>query len=395
MLHRLDPLPPDPLLGLTDRFNADKRDTKVDLGVGMYQNEAGEVAVMRAIREAEELVLKDLTTLAYVGPPGVADFVLHAPKLVLGDTVPEDHISCVQAVAGTGALYLLMSLVKTAYPDSTIWLPAPTWPNHHNVAARAGLKVKTYPYYDRATHQVVFDQMTQALKEAGEEDVVLFHACCHNPTGGDPTPQQWQILANQAREQGFQVLMDCAYLGLGDGLVQDAVGIQTMAATIPELLIALSASKSFGVYRERLGAAIVVSPNDNTRQIAQSQLNQIARSTYSVAPAHGATVVGKVLTTPELYADWVDEVEEMGARLRGLRQGLAQRLKELTGTDRFDFITKEKGMFSFLGLTEAQVDRLIEDHGVYAVNSSRINVGGLREANLDYVAQAIAEVITD
>lgn len=395
MLHLLEPLPPDPLLGLTDRFNADTRDTKVDLGVGMYQNEAGEVPVMRAVRKAEEKVLSELTTLSYVGPPGVRDFVRHFPKLVLGDTVPDDHVACVQAIAGTGALFLLMSLVKKAYPDATIWLPTPTWPNHHNVAAQAGLTVKTYPYYDKATHQVTFDATVEALKEVGEHDVVLFHACCHNPAGGDPTPEQWQMLADQAKAQGFQVLMDSAYLGLGDGLEKDVIGIQTMARTIPELMIALSASKCFGVYRERVGAAVVVSPDDETREIAQSQVSQIARSTYSVAPAHGATVIAKILTDPELYKEWVDEIEEMGARLRSLREALADRLHERTGSNRFDFITKEKGMFSFLGITPEQVDRLIKEFGVYAVNSSRINVGGLRTANLDYVANAITTVIAE
>ena len=218
MLHRLEPLPPDPLLGLTDRYNADTRDTKVDLGVGMYQDDTGEVPVMRAVRKAAHLTLEELTTLSYVGPPGVADFVANAPKLVLGTTVPDENVACVQAVAGTGALFLLMSLVKKAYSDATIWLPNPTWPNHHNVAAAAGLAVKTYPYYDQAAHQVTFDAMVDALQTAGEHDVVLFHACCHNPAGGDPTPEQWQILADVAKAQGFQVLMDCAYLGLGDGL---------------------------------------------------------------------------------------------------------------------------------------------------------------------------------
>lgn len=395
MLHRLEPLPPDPLLGLTDRYNADTRDTKVDLGVGMYQDDTGEVPVMRAVRKAAHLTLEELTTLSYVGPPGVADFVANAPKLVLGTTVPDENVACVQAVAGTGALFLLMSLVKKAYSDATIWLPNPTWPNHHNVAAAAGLAVKTYPYYDQAAHQVTFDAMVDALQTAGEHDVVLFHACCHNPAGGDPTPEQWQILADVAKAQGFQVLMDCAYLGLGDGLDQDVIGIQTMATTVPELLIALSASKCFGVYRDRVGAAIVISPDQDTRKIAQTQLSQIARSTYSVAPAHGATVIAKILTTPELYKDWEEEIEEMGARLRSLRQGLADRLRERTGTDRFDFITGEKGMFSFLGITPEQVNRLIKDYAIYAANSSRINIGGLRESNLDYVADAIAAVIAD
>ena len=395
MLHRLEPLPPDPLLGLTDRYNADTRDTKVDLGVGMYQDDTGEVPVMRAVRKAAHLTLEELTTLSYVGPPGVADFVANAPKLVLGTTVPDENVACVQAVAGTGALFLLMSLVKKAYSDATIWLPNPTWPNHHNVAAAAGLAVKTYPYYDQAAHQVTFDAMVDALQTAGEHDVVLFHACCHNPAGGDPTPEQWQILADVAKAQGFQVLMDCAYLGLGDGLDQDVIGIQTMATTVPELLIALSASKCFGVYRERVGAAIVISPDQDTRKIAQTQLSQIARSTYSVTPAHGATVIAKILTTPELYKDWEEEIEEMGARLRSLRQGLADRLRERTGTDRFDFITGEKGMFSFLGITPEQVNRLIKDYAIYAANSSRINIGGLRESNLDYVADAIAAVIAD
>ena len=395
MLHRLEPLPPDPLLGLTDRYNADTRDTKVDLGVGMYQDDTGEVPVMRAVRKAAHLTLEELTTLSYVGPPGVADFVANAPKLVLGTTVPDENVACVQAVAGTGALFLLMSLVKKAYSDATIWLPNPTWPNHHNVAAAAGLAVKTYPYYDQAAHQVTFDAMVDALQTAGEHDVVLFHACCHNPAGGDPTPEQWQILADVAKAQGFQVLMDCAYLGLGDGLDQDVIGIQTMATTVPELLIALSASKCFGVYRDRVGAAIVISPDQDTRKIAQTQLSQIARSTYSVTPAHGATVIAKILTTPELYKDWEEEIEEMGARLRSLRQGLADRLRERTGTDRFDFITGEKGMFSFLGITPEQVNRLIKDYAIYAANSSRINIGGLRESNLDYVADAIAAVIAD
>lgn len=395
MLHRLDPLPPDPLLGLTDRFRADSRPHKVDLGVGMYQDEAGNVQVMRAIRAAEEEYLRELSTLSYVGPPGVRDFVDHFYKLALGDTVPDSHVASVQSIAGTGALFLLMSLVKKAYPDARIWLPVPTWPNHHNIADRAGLEVRTYPYYDKATHQVTFEAMTEALTEAGPHDVVLFHACCHNPAGGDPTPEQWKILADQAANQGFQVLMDSAYLGLGDGLEADAEGMKIMAATLPELMIALSASKSFGVYRDRVGAAIVVSPNSQTRYIAQSQLNQIARSVYSVSPAHGATVIAKVLTNPEYFQMWRDEVEEMGARLRYLRETLSEKLRVLTDSDRFDFITQEKGMFSFLGLSEDQVARIIDDFAVYCVSSSRINVGGLRDANLDYVANAVATVIRD
>ncbi|WP_336250413.1 aromatic amino acid transaminase [Stomatohabitans albus] len=395
MLHHLEPLPPDPLLGLTDRFNSDTRDTKVDLGVGMYQNEAGEVPVMRAIRKAEHRVLDSLTSLAYVGAPGVKAFVTHAPTLVLGNTVSPDRVACLQTIAGTGALYLIMALVKRASPDATLWLPNPTWPNHHQIAEQTGLSVKTYPYYDRATHWVTLEAAMDALADAGPNDVVLFHACCHNPTGGDPTVLQWEQLADLAHTQGFQVLMDTAYLGLGDGLVEDAQSIQIMANKLPELFVALSASKSFGIYRERVGAAIVVTRDTAIRDIAQSQMTQIARSTYSLAPAHGGAVVGTVLADDALYQEWADEIEEMGARLRALRNGLADRLANLTGSDRFDFIRHEKGMFSFLGISAAQVDQLIDQFGVYAVSSSRINIGGLREANLDYVANAIAQVIAD
>jgi aspartate aminotransferase len=303
----------------------------------------------------------------------------------------EARVGAVQSTGGCGALRLGAELVNRLRPGTPTWVSTPTWPNHEPLLGDAGLKIHAYPYYDHDVHAVDDDAMLAALATLGRDDVVVLHGCCHNPCGADLTRQQWDAVADLALERGFTPFVDIAYHGLGDGLDEDAYGVRTLAARLPELLVAYSCSKNFGLYRERAGLVCAVTSRAETAAAARSQLNSIARGIYSMPPAHGAAIVGHILADDELTASWRTELADMRGRLLRMRRLFADRMAQ-RGAE-FGFIADERGLFSFLGISPAQVERLRDDHSVYLVGSSRINVAGITEANVDRLADALAAVL--
>ncbi len=396
MLENLSPLPPDPILGTTVACRNDPNPDKVDLGVGVYKDASGNTPVFAAVSAAESRVLAQQPTKVYVSPPGDARFIAGITRELFGPdnhVIAEGRIGAVQAPGGSGALRLGAGLLLRAKAGTQLWVPTPTWGNHIPLMGAAGLDIQQYPYYDRGSHLIQFEQMLATLAGRGPGDVVLIHGCCHNPCGADLSPEQWDAVADVAERRGFTPYVDFAYHGLGEGMEEDSYGVRLLASRVPEMLIAYSASKNFGLYRERTGLAITVNATSDGAATDTSQMANIARELYSMPPAHGASIVGEILDDADLTASWKGEVTQMRTRINGLRALLSDTLREVTGTDEFDFIAGERGMFSFLGLTPEQVQSLQREHSVYPIPSSRINVAGITEGNVGYVAKAIAAVV--
>ncbi len=396
MFQSIQPLPPDPILGLSAAYRADTNPKKVDLGVGVYKDAAGNTPVMRSVKAAEEYLLKNQASKAYVGPTGFADYNAAVAKMLLGDELLASlggRRVTVQSPGGCGGLRLAAEFIQKANPGATIWVSDPTWANHVPLLGSAGLKIEQYPYYDYQTHSVRFDEMLACLQKVGSDDLVLLHGCCHNPSGADLTKEQWQAVRDVALENGFTVFIDLAYQGLGDGLEEDVYGVRLLAESLPELIVVSSCSKNFGLYRERTGAATVICENDSLGSAATTLLAASARANYSMPPDHGAAIVELVMNTPELHGDWDLELREMRDRINSLRSILVSRLTEAGVDQDFSFIEKEKGMFSFLGVSKEQIQTLINDFSIYIVNSSRINVASINEENIDYLVSGIASVL--
>jgi aspartate aminotransferase len=395
MLESLPPLPPDPILGTTVACRNDPNPRKVDLGVGVYKDESGRTPVFAAVREAEQRVLAAQDTKAYVSPPGDARFIDRVTRLLFGEDHPvlaDGRVGAVQATGGSGALRLAAGLLLRAQPGTQVWVPTPTWDNHIPLLGAAGLDLQQYPYYDIPSHSLRFDEVHDALKQRGPGDVVLLHGCCHNPCGADLTAEQWDVVGDLAEERGFTPLVDVAYHGLGEGLDEDAYGVRSLAARLPELLVSYSTSKNFGLYRERAGLAVTVNASAAGAATDTSQMANVARQLYSMPPAHGASIVGEILDDAELTRSWAGEVAAMRARITDLRHLLADRLRDVLQTDEYDFIAREHGMFSFLGLSPEEVQRLQREHSVYPIPSGRINVAGISPDNVEDVARAVAAV---
>ncbi len=394
MLQNLDILPADSILGLAAQCAADPNPDKVDLTVGIYMNEAGVCPVFEAVQQAQHRLDQQETTKAYLPPAGDAAFNEGIRRLTLGDdsaALRDGRVTSIQTPGGCGALRIGAEIVHAAAPGARVWVSDPTWPVHIPLVGSVGLQFQTYRYYDSASHGVDFDGMVQDLRAARAGDVVLLHGCCHNPCGADLSLAQWQTLADMAQQQGFVPFVDIAYQGLGDGLDADAAGLRTLVAQLPEVIIAASCSKNLGLYRERTGAAVFVCPDERSATAVLSQAAVAARRVYSMPPAHGAILAGMVFSDDALRAQWQQELAGMCDRINGLRTRLRGELERLTGDD-YGFIEAEKGMFSFLGLTPEQARRLREEHSVYMLDSSRINVAGINERNLAYLANAIAAV---
>lgn len=390
--------PPDPILRLIADFRADPRTDKVDLGVGVYKDEAGHTPIMAAVKDAERRVFAGEDSKTYIGPAGVPEFNAEIQQLTLGAGHPAltgGRVITVLTPGGCGALRVGAELVKRAAPGATIWVSDPTWANHIPLLGNAGLKIREYPYYDRANSTLRFDAMMSALAEAARGEVVLLHGCCHNPCGADLDLEQWRAVADLAERRGFLPFVDLAYQGLGDGLDADAAGLRLLAERVPEMLVASSCSKNFGLYRERVGSLSVVGETAQRAEIAVSHVNNIVRGIYSMPPSHGGAIVAEILRDPALESQWRTELGAMRDRINGLRRLLREKLTARGVARDFAFIERERGMFSFLGLSEAQVARLIGEFGIYMVNSSRINVAGISQANVDYVVEALAAVIAD
>ncbi|WGS21860.1 MULTISPECIES: amino acid aminotransferase [unclassified Bradyrhizobium] len=393
MFEQLDVAPPDKILALIDLYRADTRTQKVDLGVGVYKDRDGKTPIMRAVRKAEERLLRAQDSKTYLGLAGDVGFNAAMLRLVFGDSVETSRVRVAQAPGGSGALRLLAELLRRTKPDGIIWVSRPTWPNHVPTMRGAGLQIAEYEYFDAGSGTVKFEAMLADLAKAKAGDIVLLHGCCHNPTGANLTIAQWQRVAALLVERALLPFIDIAYQGFGDGLEADAEGLRIVAAKAPEMVVASSCSKNFSVYRDRVGAAMVLGRNAAQADIAMSHMLAAARALYSMPPDHGAAAVRIVLDDPALRSEWEAGLEEMRQRMLRLRVAFADALRRQSNSDRFDFIAEHRGMFSRLGLTGAQIDGLRNEHAVYMVGDSRINVAGLPEDRLDDLAKAIVSVL--
>ncbi|MCV6823270.1 MULTISPECIES: aromatic amino acid transaminase [Halocynthiibacter] len=391
MLTNLKPQPADKILELIGMYRADPRPNKIDLGVGVYKNAEGVTPVMRAIKAAEKQLWEAETTKSYTGLAGEPAFHDAMIELVLGTSVERDRIAAAATPGGTGAIRQAMELVMLASPEATIWVSHPTWPNHLSIIKHLGLPLKEYRYFDSETRAVDFAGMAEDLAGVKAGDIVLLHGCCHNPTGANLTLAEWAEVISILQDTGATPLIDIAYQGFGDGLEEDAAGLRMVASEMPECLIAASCSKNFGVYRERTGILMAISETAKNTGVTQANLAYLNRQNFSFPPDHGARLVTMVLTDDALRADWKAELEEVRVGMLGLREQLASELQRLSGSDRFGFLAQHRGMFSRLGTTPELVQKLREDHGIYMVSDSRLNIAGLNKNTVPVLAEAIVK----
>ncbi|NOH83803.1 aspartate/tyrosine/aromatic aminotransferase [Vibrio sp. 03-59-1] len=382
----------DPILSLSVAYRNDARADKVDLGIGVYRNSQGETPIMQAVKMAQDIVVETQKTKAYVGLAGCEEFNQSMIDLLLTDTSAIGRVAAIQTPGASGALRMLGDLMKIAQPDTTVWISNPSYVNHKPVMEAAGLNVRFYHYFSPQTKQVDTSRMLDDLSNAGVNDVVLLHGCCHNPTGADIDFSAWQAITELSQKNGFTPFVDIAYQGFGDGLEEDAKGLRYMADNVEEMLITTSCSKNFGLYRERTGAAIVVGKSNHDVANAKGKLLTLARSTYTMPPDHGAALVKTILQDQQLTSIWKTELYEMQQRLVSLRHSLCNEFRTVHNTDQFDFIESHKGMFTVLGFNSEQMLQLREQFGIYAVGDGRINIAGLSEQHIPFVARSIVQV---
>jgi aspartate/tyrosine/aromatic aminotransferase len=396
MFETLQLAPPDPILGLTDAFRRDPNPNKINLGVGVYQDEAGKTATLECVKRAEAKLLAAGAPKTYLAIEGTAEYGKHVRALLFGKDsalVSDGRAVTAQSPGGTGALRLAGDVAHARMGLKRLLVSDPTWANHQAIFQAAGLKTENYAYYDAASKGLNFAGMLADLEKAGPSDLVLLHACCHNPSGVDPSPAQWQQLAEVAQKRGFLTLFDFAYQGFGDGVEQDALPVRLFAERGLELMICSSFSKNFGLYNERVGALTLLTTSKDAGDKALSQLKSTIRSNYSSPPSHGGAVVSTVLSDPELAALWLREVDAMRDRIARMRVLFVETLKQKGVKQDFSFITGQKGMFSFAGISPEQVDRLRDEFGIYAVRSGRINVAGMSESTMDRLCNAVVAVL--
>ncbi|QDY70323.1 aromatic amino acid transaminase [Qingshengfaniella alkalisoli] len=389
MLGRLQPTAPDKILKLMAMFRDDPRINKVDLGVGVYRSAEGTTPVLRAVAEAEAQILRDQTTKSYTALAGDPAFHQALGDLVLGDTADWSRIAAIATPGGTGAFRQAIELVRRTKSDGQVWVPDPSWPNHAAILSETGTPWRSYRYVDRNTGMLDRDGMLTDLQGAKRGDVVLLHGCCHNPTGVDLDLKDWDQIAAICEQTGAMPLIDIAYQGFGRGLEQDAQGVRLIASRLPEALIGASCSKNFGLYRERVGLLLALTDGQTQQAVTQGAMEWLNRLSYAFPPDHGARVVTKVLSSPQLCDNWLTELEEMRSRIERLRRQFAHALTEATGRDRYGYIERGKGMFCLLPATPDHVAALRESHGVYVIDDGRLNVAGLSEDTIPQVAAAI------
>jgi aspartate aminotransferase/aromatic-amino-acid transaminase len=388
--------PPDPILGLTEAYRKDANAQKVNLTSGVYMDESGVNPVLRSVKQAERMLLELEKTKDYLGMGGDESYARAVQRFMLGaqhPVVTEGRAATVQTPGGTGALRVGGEFLRTQFPGATMWVSDPTWPNHHGIFKNAGLKVDTYPYYDAATHGLKFGAMLAALEQIPDGDIVLLHGCCHNPTGVDPTPDQWDQLVALFVRRPIIAFVDFAYQGFGRGVEDDAYAVRAFASAGLELVITSSFSKNFGLYRERVGALTVVTGSSKEVSAVLSRVKLTIRANYSNPPAHGAKVVELVFSEAELRKLWEQEVVEMRDRIHEMRRLFVETLKKYGVKRNFDFLMDQQGMFSFSGIGKEEVIRLRERYGIYLVENGRINVAAMTRARMDYICQSIAEVL--
>ena len=393
MFELLKSQPSDKIMELMVLYSEDSRADKLDLGVGVYKDANGITPIMKAIKESERSLLENQISKSYVGLLGSLEFCKEINYLVLNNEIEEKRLACAQTPGGTGAIHQLLLLLRSTGFSGTVWISDPTWPNHEAILKHLGLKLKKYAYFDEETCEVDFDKMQRDMNNVQQQDVVILHGCCHNPTGANLSLDQWRVLSNTFKEKRVLPLIDLAYQGFGDGLTEDTEGLRKMMAEVPEAMVAVSCSKNFGVYRDRVGVAIAMSENQNQKLVALDNLKSLNRLTFSFPPDHGAAVVNQILKDKSLKKLWKEELEQMRIHMLSLRKSLAQSLARETNSDRFNFVERHRGMFSKLGLTETQVETLRAENGIYMVSDSRINIAGLRHEIIGSLAQSIAKVI--
>ncbi|MFG6565145.1 aromatic amino acid transaminase [Sulfitobacter sp. 1A13421] len=391
MFETLKAQPADKILALVQAYREDPRDTKIDLGVGVYKDASGNTPVMRAVKAAEQRIWENQDTKVYTGLAGDPTYTNAMAALVLGDAVPRGAIAAAATPGGTGAVRQAFELVRMANPEARVFVSDPTWPNHLSILSYLGMEVVNYRYFDSATGGVNFDGMIEDLKTAKKGDVVLLHGCCHNPTGANLNSAEWDAVIEVLQSTGAVPMIDIAYQGFGDGLEADAAATRKVATSVPECLIAASCSKNFGIYRERTGILMLVAA-EAAQGLNQATLAFLNRQNYSFPPDHGARIVSTILTDDELKADWMAELEDVRDGMLDLREQLAGELQKLSGSDRFGFLAQHRGMFSRLGTTPDKVDALREKHGIYMVGDSRMNIAGLNQNSVPILARAIIDV---
>jgi len=392
---QLKPLPADAILGIMQLFRADEFPGKVDLSVGVYQDDDGNTPILECVKRAEKIIYDTEKTKSYVAPAGNADFNRHVETLLFGENNPltrDRRIATLQGPGGSGALSVAAHLIQRARPGARVFCSDPSWPNHVPLLSLAGLQLQPYPYYDFEAHRVDFERMVATIETMKAGDYLLLHGCCHNPCGADLSESQWRVVADLCSRLGVIPFIDFAYQGLARGLEEDAYGVRLMSEAVPEFIVVSSYSKNFGLYRERVGACSIVFENPSHRDGVVTNLANVARSLYSMPPDHGAAIVATILGDEELRRLWYAEVDAIRNRLNGQRKLLVDKLAERGTRSDFSFIANECGMFSFLGFPREKVVRLREQFHVYMVESSRINVAGVNSRNVDYVVEAIAAV---
>ncbi len=392
MFDALVPQQADKIIRLMQMFRDDPREGKIDLGVGVFRDAQGRTPVMRAVKAAEARILAAQDTKSYVALAGDPAFLTAMRHLILGDTVPAGRIAAAAMPGGTGAVRQVFELVRRANPGATVWISDPTWANHPSILATLAIPVRTYRYYDSASGGLDLPGMLADLDQAARGDLVLLHGCCHNPTGADLTLADWSVVADLLGRRGAVPFVDLAYQGFGEGVEADAAGLRVLAAHLPEVLIAASCSKNFGLYRERVGVVLAVCADAGTQRLVQGTLAWLNRQSFAFPPDHGARVVTTILEDDALRADWLAELGTMRAGMDANRAALAAALRTETGSDRFGFLAAHRGMFSLLGLTEAEVAHLRTGHGIYMVDDSRLNIAGLTAATIPIVARAVASL---
>jgi len=398
MFEQLDAIPPDPILGIIAAHAADPNPKKIDLGIGVYRDEHGNTPILECVARAEKILLETQTTKAYLGPPGIAGFNAAISELIFGphsDAIGQQRVCTIQTPGGTAALRVAADLIKVAMPDAELWASDPTWGNHHALFGAAGLRLHSYPYFDRNNSDLCFTEMIGALKQRGPGDVVLFHACCHNPCGVSPDPEQWQEIADLATERGFTPFVDIAYMGFERGVEPDCLGVRLLTQQCPEVVVASSCSKNFAMYRERVGALSIVAKDAKRAAAIESVIHNVTRANYSMPPTHGPAVVDIILHTGELRSQWLAELAGMRDRINGLRQTLSDKIAASAIERDFSFLARQSGMFSFLGISRQLVARMRDELSIYMIGSSRINIASLNHSNMDYFVEALATVLKD
>jgi len=388
--------PRDPILGLTEAFQADIRPTKVNLGVGVYTDESGKLPLLGAVRDAERLRVEQMPARGYLPIDGLATYDRAVQSLLFGadsELISQGRVCTAQAIGGTGALRIGADLLKRFVPDADVWISDPSWENHRALFEAAGFKVNTYPYHDEQTDGVAFDAMKACLSALPARSIIVLHACCHNPTGADLSPAQWREVVALCKDADLVPFLDMAYQGFADGIAQDGLAVRLFAESGLDFLVSSSFSKSFSLYGERVGALSVVCTDKDESTRLVSQLKRVIRTNYSSPPTHGSAIVAAILTTPQLRQQWEEELGHMRDRIRTMRQHFVAKLAEHAPDRDFSFIAAQRGMFSYSGLSSTQVDRLREEFGIYALSTGRICVAALNDRNIDYVVEAVAKVV--